>query len=116
MTNYIQPGNSITVAAPLNGVTSGDLVVINSLIGVAATTAAAGEDVALDTVGVFTLPCASADDIGVGDLLYSDDGELTKAPGTDSKPLVGVAVTAAGAGVVLVNCRLGVHGITGPAA
>jgi predicted RecA/RadA family phage recombinase len=112
--NFIQPGDSITVAAPSGGVTSGDLVVVNSLIGVAAATAAAGEDVVLDTEGVFELPKASADAIDVGDLLYSDDGELTKTPGTGSLPLAGAATKAAGAGVLVVNCKLGVHGITGP--
>jgi predicted RecA/RadA family phage recombinase len=114
MKNYIQLGNNITVAAPEGGVTSGDLVVIGSLIGVTADTAAAGEDVVLATGGVFELPKASVDEVGVGDLLYSDDGELTKVPGTGELPLAGVAVKAAAAGVTTVYCKLGVHGITGP--
>ncbi len=116
MKNYIQPGNNITVAAPGGGVSSGDLVVIGGLIGVASFDALETVDLEIATEGVFELPCATADDIGVGDLLYSDAGELTKVPGTDSKPLVGAAVTAATTGVVLVHCKLGVHGLTGPAA
>lgn len=115
MTNFIQDGKTVTVAAPQGGVTSGALVVIGSLIGVACATAAAGVDVALATEGVFSLPKA-AEEIAVGNLLYSDSGTLTKTPGTDSKPLVGVAVSAVGTNAGTVHCKLGVHGITGPSA
>jgi len=117
MQNYIQPGNNITVAAPVGGVTSGQLVVIGALIGVASTTQAAGANVEIVTGGVFEIPKVAADDIGVGDKLYWDaaQSKLTKAAGTGSKPLVGVAVKAAGAAVATVYCKLGVHGLTGPA-
>jgi predicted RecA/RadA family phage recombinase len=117
MTNYIQPGNNITVAAPLGGVTSGALVVIGSLIGVASTTAVAGADVEIATAGVFELPKAAADAIDPGDLLYYNAAgpELTKVPGQGSKPLVGVATKTAVALTTTVYCKLGVHGITGPA-
>lgn len=117
MTNFIQPGNNITVAAPSGGVTSGQLVVIGSLIGVAATTQAEGEDVEITTEGVFDLPKVATDDVAAGNLLYyaSATSNLTKTAGSGSKPLVGVAVTAAGNGVVAVRCKLGVHGITGAA-
>jgi len=117
MQNYIQPGNNITVPAPVGGVTSGQLVVIGSLIGVASTTAAAGVNVELATTGVYELPKVAADDIAVGDQLYYNAAgpNLTKTAGTGSKPLVGVAVKAAGAGVATVYCKLGTHGLTGPA-
>ena len=117
MNNYIQTGNAVTVAAPLGGVTSGALVVIGSLIGVAAFDAAAGADVEIETTGVFDLPKVATDDVAAGDLLYyaSATSNLTKTAGTGSKPLVGVAVDAAGNGVATVRCKLGVHGITGPA-
>ncbi len=114
MKNYIQPGKNITVAAPAE-VKSGALVVVGALVGVAAFDALKDAEVEIATEGVFELPCATADDIGVGDLLYSDAGELTKVPGTASRPLVGAAVSAAAPGVVLVRCKLGVHGLTGPA-
>ncbi len=117
MTNYIQRGNTITVAAPTGGVTSGDLVIVGSLIGVAATTQAEGADVEIDATGVFDLPKVATDDVAVGNLLYyaSATSNLTKTAGTGSKPLVGVAVKAAGNGVATVRCKLGVHGITGAA-
>jgi len=117
MTNYIQPGNNITVPAPVGGVTSGQLVVIGSLIGVASTTQAAGVNVEIVTTGVFDLPAKPTDEFAVGDLLYWDaaNSYLTKTAGTGSKPLVGVAVSAKPASVAIVRCKLGVHGITGPA-
>jgi predicted RecA/RadA family phage recombinase len=117
MTNYVQEGKSVTVPAPSGGVVSGDLVVIGSLIGVAAATAAQTVDVALAVEGVFTLPAASADEIAVGDLLYYDSTgpEVTKVEGTSSRPIVGVAVSAKAAAATSVNCKLGVHGLTGAA-
>jgi predicted RecA/RadA family phage recombinase len=42
MKNFIQPGDVVTVTAPTGGVTSGQLVVISAIVGVAATTQAAG--------------------------------------------------------------------------
>lgn len=117
MTNFVQDGKNITVTAPAGGVTSGQLVVIGSLIGVAATTAAAGADVEISTTGVFDLPKIATDDVAAGNPLYyaSATANLTKTAGTGSKPLVGVAVKAAGNGVATVRCKLGVHGITGAA-
>lgn len=118
MKNFIQDGRSVPVTAPVGGVASGDLVVIGSLIGVAAYDAAAGAEVEIATEGVFELPKVSTDDVAAGDLLYyaSATSNLTKTAGTGSKPLAGVAVRAAGSGVTTVRCKLGVHGITGPAA
>lgn len=117
MLNFVQPGNSITLTAT-GTVTSGDLIVAGSLIGVAAVDAASGEEYVIDTQGVFELTKKTTDDISVGELLYWDSANsyLTKTPGTDSKPLVGVAVKAAGATATTVYCKLGVHGITGPSA
>ncbi len=118
MKNYVQSGNNITVAAPVGGVTSGQLVVIGSLIGVASTTQPAGSPVEVITSGVFELPAKPTDEVSVGDLLYWDatNGYLTKTAGTGSKPLVGAAVAAKAASATTVRCKLGVHGITGPAA
>jgi predicted RecA/RadA family phage recombinase len=117
MTNYIQSGNNITAPAPVGGVTSGQLVVIGALIGVASTTQAAGANVEIATSGVYELPAKPTEEISVGDLLYWDaaNSYLTKTAGTGGKPLVGVAVAAKASAVTTVRCKLGVHGITGPA-
>jgi len=114
MKNYVQEGKTITVTAPA-AVTSGQYVVVGAIRGVAAFDAAQGEPVELATEGVFTLPKVAADNIAAGDLLYWTGTACTKVPGSGSKPLVGVAVKAAGNGVATVNVKLGVHGLTGPA-
>jgi predicted RecA/RadA family phage recombinase len=114
MKNYVQEGKTVTVTAPA-AVTSGQYVVVGALRGVAAYDAAQGEPVEVVSEGVFTLPKVAADNIAAGDLLYWTGTACTKAAGTGSKPLVGMAVKAAGSGVATVAVKLGVHGLTGPA-
>ncbi|MBL8215824.1 MAG: DUF2190 family protein [Bryobacterales bacterium] len=115
MKNFIQAGNTLTVAAPAN-VSSGDLVVVGNIIGVAAYTALSTEEVEVETVGVFELPKITTDDVAVGDALYwnSSQSKLTATAGTGSKPLVGYAVAAAGNGVTTVKARLVPTLQTGP--
>jgi predicted RecA/RadA family phage recombinase len=67
MKNFIQRGDMITVTAPTGGVTSGQGVLVGSLFGVAATTAAEGESVEIDTVGVYELPKLVSAVIAAGD-------------------------------------------------
>jgi len=114
MKNYVQEGKTLTVTAPA-AVTSGQYVTVGSIRGVAAYDAGQGEPVELVTEGVFSLPKATPEDIAAGDVVYWNGSACTKTPGTGSKPLVGVAVKAAGAGVTTVAVKLGVHGLTGPA-
>ena len=45
MKNFIQPGDVVTVTTPAGGVTSGQLVIVAAIVGVAATTQLAGADV-----------------------------------------------------------------------
>lgn len=117
MKNYIQPGETLTVTAPSGGVVSGQPVLINSLFGVCATTQAEGAEVEIDTVGVFELAKVTTDVIAAGEKLYWDAGaaKLTKTAGSGSKPLVGVAVTAAGNGATVIRIRLIQTLATGPA-
>jgi len=116
MKNYVQEGKTITVTAPA-AVTSGQLVVVGSIVGVAGFDAALGADVEVVTQGVFELPKIATDVINQGDKLYWDSGQakLTKTAGTGSKPMVGVATAAAGNGVIAVNCLLMPTTQTGPA-
>lgn len=116
MKNFVQEGNTITVAAPA-AVTSGQLVVVGAINGVAAFDAASGADVEVTVEGVFELSKVTTDVIAQGDKLYWDSGlaKLTKTAGTGSKPMVGVATAAAGNGVTTVNCRLMPTGQAGPA-
>lgn len=72
-TNYIQPGDVITVAAPA-AVSSGDGVQVGQIFGVAQFDAAITADVEVATTGVWTLPKTSAQAWDAGDAIYWDDG------------------------------------------
>lgn len=71
MKNYVQPGNTLTLTAPA-AVSSGDVVLVGAIIGVANGDAGNGDPVDLDTVGVFTLPKTAALAINAGDVVYWD--------------------------------------------
>jgi predicted RecA/RadA family phage recombinase len=114
MKNYVMEGKTVTIAAPA-AVTSGQYVVVGAIRGVAAYDAAQGEPVEVTTEGTFALPKVAADNIAAGDLLYWTGTACTKAAGTGSKPLVGVAVKPAAVNATTVTVKLGVHGLTGPA-
>ena len=112
MKNYVQRGDTITVAAPAT-TAGGAVVTIGELVGIAAGDAATGEPLDVVTVGVFDLPKVGTDVIAVGDLVFADgDGLVTTAeddgedPATDHTPL-GLAVTAAGSGVASVQVKIG---------
>ena len=70
--NYIQPGHTITVAAPTGGVLSGDGVLIGTLFGIAQYDAVEGAEVEILTEGVVEIGKTSALQIDVGDRLFWD--------------------------------------------
>lgn len=112
MQNFRQSGRVLTITVDdTNGVSSGDLVIVGALVGVAAKNAAATEEVEIQMEGVFELPKVTADVISAGDLLYWDGTKLTVTPST-GRTLVGAATKDAGNGATTVECKLGVHGLT----
>lgn len=106
MQNYVESGDNLTLAAPSGGVVSGTPYLIGTLFGVAATTAAQGDDFVLKTMGVFDLPKTSALAISVGDALYWDNTakELNKT--SSGNTLVGKAVAGAANPSATVRVRL----------
>lgn len=103
-TNYIQPGDNVTVPAPAD-VSSGDLVEVGDLFGIASTDALSGADVVLATGGVYTLPKTSAQAWTVGAKIYwTGTAATTTASGNT---LVGVAMAVAAnpssTGIVRLN-------------
>ena len=94
-TNYIQPGRSITVAAPSGGVLSGRGVLIGTLFGIAQYDAVEGAEVEILTEGVVEIGKTSALAIGVGDRLFWDDTNKLVNKTTTAQQQVGVAVAAA---------------------
>jgi len=109
MRNYVQPGVALTLPAPAD-FASGDVVIIGSIIGIAAETVLSGADLDVETQGVFTLPKVSALAIAIGDKLYWDAGAKLVTKTASGNTLLGAAVTAAANPSGTVNVRL--NGVT----
>lgn len=90
--NFIQPGDTVTVPAPAD-VSSGDLVLVGKLFGVAAFDAKENADVEIFTKGVFSLPKTSAQAWTVGAAIYWDGSKCTTAASENT--LIGHALVAA---------------------
>jgi predicted RecA/RadA family phage recombinase len=71
--NFVETGDNPSVVAPSGGTTAGLTYKIGSLIGVAASTVAAGAQVVLARKGVFDLVKVASQAWSQGDLLYWDD-------------------------------------------
>lgn len=95
MKNFVQPGNVLTATAPVGGVISGAGLLVGSLFGVAAYTAAAGDDVELAVEGVFDLPKLSAQAWTVGQLVYWDNTNFWCTTVASTNKLIGVAAQVA---------------------
>lgn len=104
MKNYVQPGNVITMPAPVGGVSSGDGVLVNSLFGVAAYGALEGDEVEVSLAGVYALPKV-AEAIEIGEPLYWTGAALTPTAGS-GLPRVGTCAKAAGVDDPTVRIRL----------
>lgn len=91
---------------PAGGIASGQGIVVGSLFGVVAKTAAEGESVEIATTGVFELPKASTSVIAQGArVAWDDTAKQTVLPGAGMYP-IGIAVLAAGNGTTIVRVRL----------
>lgn len=106
MLNSVQPGRVVTVPAPYS-VASGAGVLVGTLFGVAAFTAAPGADVEIEVVGVFDLPKTSAQAWSVGALVYWDDTNKVATTTASGNSLIGKALLPAanpsGVGRVRLN-------------
>lgn len=72
MKNYVQPGDTIVVAAPA-AVSSGAGVLVGAIFGIATQDAANGADLPIKTLGVFTLPKTASQAWTAGGKVYWDD-------------------------------------------
>lgn len=95
MKNYIQPGNTVTLAAPYD-VTSGGGLLVGALFGVAGGDALTGEAVEASLVGVFDLTKAASQAWSVGDKVYWDDTNKVATKTATGNTLIGVAIEAVG--------------------
>lgn len=93
-TNYIQDGDTLTLAAPY-AVSSGGGALIGAIFGVALETLANGATGDFQTEGVFQLPKTSAQAWTVGAKIYWDDTNKVTTTTSTSNTLIGVAVAVA---------------------
>jgi predicted RecA/RadA family phage recombinase len=106
MKTFIQNGDLITVTAPPGGIASGAGIIVGSLFGVAAFTAAEGGSIEIATTGVYEQPKDSLAVIAVSDRVSWDDtAKQIKLPAVGLYP-VGIATEAAGSGGATVKVRL----------
>ena len=97
MKNYVQPGHTITLAAPA-AVTSGSGVLVGAIFGIAAHDAASGEPVETLTVGVIDINKVGSQAWAVGDKVYWDNTNKRTTKTATDNPLIGVALAAVGSG------------------
>lgn len=104
--NFIQPGDTITVTAPAD-VSSGDLVVVGTLFGVAQFDAKSGDDVEISTKGVYTLPKTSAQAWTQGAKVYWDAENKVLTTTASTNTLIGhamaIAANPSAAGIVRLS-------------
>ena len=112
-TNYIQAGNVVDYTAGAD-ITSGSVVVMGNLIGVAITDIANGETGPVQIDGVFELPKVTAAVIGAGETVMwdvsagkFDDNQATPAAGDLTNGCVAVAAGENGDTTVMVKINVG---------
>lgn len=117
-TNYIQAGEVIDYTAGAD-ISSGDVVVVGNLIGVAITDIANGEIGAVSIDGVWSLPKVSAAVIGAGETVNYDvsasefdDNAATPATGDLSGGCVAVEAAGNGDTTVKVKINVGANTVT----
>src|SRR5262245_16708536 len=94
MKNYVQNGEVVTLTAPYN-VTSGAMLKVGSIVGVASATVASGASVETAVSGVFDVAKLSAQAWAVGDKVYWDDTAKNATTVASGNTLAGVAIAVA---------------------
>jgi predicted RecA/RadA family phage recombinase len=116
MKTFIQPGDTVTVAAPAN-VTAGQLCRVGLLAGVAVTSASSGQPVEILTNGVVDVTKAGSQAWTVGAAIYGVGTTTLVATTatTSGNILLGTAVAAVGSGAGETTGRIRLNG-SAPAA
>jgi len=111
-TNYVQEGDTVTVAAPSGGTTSGNAYLITGIFGVATTTQLVGVDVELATEGVWALTKVGSQAWSVGDRIYWDDANSRCSSDPGAGIYIGVCTEAVGSGSGETTGNVRLNGIT----
>lgn len=97
MKNFIQEGDTLTLAAPYTR-TSGQGALVGSIFGVAAADVTSGANGEFVVEGVFQLTKAGSQAWTVGVKVYWDDSAKACTTTSMGNTLIGVAVEAVGSG------------------
>jgi predicted RecA/RadA family phage recombinase len=109
MKNYVQPGNTLTLAAPYQ-VAAGAGLLVGTIFGVANCDAANGSPVEADIVGVFDLAKATGEAWSQGGAIYWDNTAKKCTTTSSGNKLIGAAALAALSGDTIGRVRL--NGVT----
>ncbi|MBF0182691.1 MAG: DUF2190 family protein [Magnetococcales bacterium] len=104
MKNWIQPGDTVTVVAPV-AVNSGEGLLVGTLFGIAISTAAINTNMEMITTGVVDLPKANLA-ITQGAKVFWDNTAKNVTTTVGTNTLIGCAIVAAAIGDVTVRVRL----------
>jgi predicted RecA/RadA family phage recombinase len=111
MTNYIQPGDSITLAAPSGGVVTGGVYVIGQLLVVATTTAAQTIPFVGKTTGCFSVTKVGSQAWTAGAIVYYDEGNARFTTTATGAFRAGVAIEAVGSGAGETTGKVRLDGV-----
>lgn len=105
MKNYVQPGDTITFAAPYAR-SSGEAALLTAVFGVAVADVANGAEGEWVTVGVFDITALTTDTPAVGAKLYWDDTNKRLTTTSAGNTYVGTCLKAKANGETTARCRL----------
>ncbi|WP_027443909.1 MULTISPECIES: DUF2190 family protein [Erythrobacter] len=109
MKNYVQPGKTITLAAP-HALAPGDGLLVGAIFGVASGAAQSGDNVEAALVGVFDLAKAPSQAWSVGARVYWDNTNRRCTTTASGNTLIGVATEAVAGGAEDVVGRVRLNG------
>lgn len=104
-TKFVMSGDVIDYVAGSN-ITSGQVILIGTRIGVALAAIASGATGAVRVLGIFNLNKLSTDVVTVGAALYWDNGNSRLTLTSAGNTLAGYATAAAGNGVTNVEISI----------
>lgn len=105
MKNWIQTGEFMDYTAG-TAITSGEVVLVGSKIGIAATDIAQGAKGSLAMDGVFSVAKLNTDVVAQGAALYWDNTNKRMTTTAINNTYAGYAVEAAGSGTTTVKIRI----------
>lgn len=106
MKNYLHSGDVLSVPVPA-AVSSGGVVIVGQIKGIAVTDAASGALVAVQTRGVFTLPKEAALAVPLGAAIYWDASPGVATTTASGNTALGYATAAADAAAATVEVKIG---------